>query len=131
MKRISILLPNLKPASTMFHMTKYQEYYNKMISENSSTFDKFKEMHQNYTLDQNKWQNKFNEEGKRIVEIIRDYENRLCSNTERGMYNKFSGGLSEKFWGVIRSEFPLIDNIGLIVENPSRPLSFNIKKISL
>jgi hypothetical protein len=113
-------------------MTKYQEYYSKMLDENSKAFSDFQSIHQKYTLDQNAWQADFNGEGTKIVDIIRDYENRLCANTERGMYTKFSGGLSEKFWALIRKDFPLIDNVGLIVEKqtPGKTL-FNIKKISL
>ena len=112
-------------------MTKYQEYFNKMIDENKDVFDEFKTLHQAYYLDENAWQKEFNDKGARIMELVRDYENRLCSNTERGMYNKFSGGLSEKFQALVRKEFPLVDNVGLIVDEKPTNLSFNIKKISL
>src|SRR3989344_5282975 len=51
-----------------------------------------------------------------IMEIVHEYEDRLCKNTENGIYNKFSGGLSEKFQGLVRAHFPLIDHVGLIIE---------------
>jgi len=113
-------------------MTKYQEYFEKMLTENKPLFENFRNVHQKYTLDQTIWQSDFNEAGSKIVDVIRDYENRLCANTERGMYTKFSGGLSEKFWNLIRKDFPLIDNVGLIVDSkPGEKNLFNIKKISL
>lgn len=120
-------------------MVKYKEYYNKMVSENKDIFDNFTKLHFEYSIDQDKYQEKFNEEGSEVLDIIRDYENRLCSNTERGMYNKYSGGLAEKFQNLIRSHFPLIDHIGLVVEKPKEKKSidnsingsFSLKKINL
>lgn len=112
---------------------RYKEYFDKMISENKDTFEAFTRLHFEYSIDQNKLQSKFNEEGGKIQDIIRNYENRLCSNTERGMYNQYSTGLSEKFWAEIRKHFPLIDHIGLIVETGSPVLeepAFSLKKIS-
>jgi hypothetical protein len=46
--------------------------------------------------------------------IIRRYETRLCGKPEGSGFGRFSGGLSEKFWGLIRKEFPLIDEVGLL-----------------
>lgn len=92
-----------------------------MLDENKELFDSFAKLHLDYSMDQDGLQDKFNTEGEKIMEIIRNYENRLCSNTERGMYNKFSGGLSEKFQEIVRAHFPLIDHVGLIVERPQTP----------
>jgi hypothetical protein len=116
-------------------MTRYKEYFDKMIRENKDVFDAFTKVHFEYSIDQDKMQEKYNKEGSKIQDIIRDYENKLCSNTERGMYNKYSSGLSEKFWQEIRKHFPLIDHIGLIIERvepmtSEEPL-FALKKISL
>ena len=96
-----------------------------MINENKQVFDDFKTIHDKYILDENKWQDELNKKGKRVQELVREYEDRLCRNTERGMYNKFSTGLSEKFQNEVKHHFPMIDHIGLIVEK------FSIKKISL
>src|SRR5512135_1825357 len=98
-------------------MAKYKDYFIKMLNENKDTFDSFTRVHFEYSIDQNKMQKKFNEEGEKVLDIIRDYENRLCRNTERGVYNKYSAGLAEKFQAVIKSHFPLIDHIGLVVES--------------
>lgn len=116
-------------------MVKYKEYFNRMLKENKDAFDAFAKIHFDYSANEGAMQEKFNEEGAKIVEIIRDYENRLCSNTERGMYNKYSAGLSEKFQALVKAHFPLIDHVGLIIERPTpKPtanFSFSIKKISL
>ncbi len=108
-----------------------------MISENKDVFDAFTKIHFEYSIDQDKMQQVFNTEGGKIQDIIRDYENKLCSNTERGQYNQYSTGLAEKFQNEIRAHYPLIDHIGLIVEKPiveqlmAEDESFSLKKINL
>lgn len=112
-------------------MVKYKEYFNKMLEENKDAFDEFTKVHFEYSIDNDKMQDKFNKEGEKIMEIIRDYEDRLCKNTERGAYNHYSVGLAEKFQALVKDHFPLIDHIGLIVENASDEVSeFSLKKIS-
>ena len=106
-------------------MTKYKEYFNKMLSENSDLFENFRKLHDEYGLNQEGLQNDFNKDGAKIIEIVHEYENRLCANTERGMYNKFSVGLAEKFQLEVRKYFPLIDHVGLIAEK------FTLKKIKI
>lgn len=107
---------------------KYKEYFDKMITENKELFEEFKALHAKYDLDEDKYQEEFNTKGKVIKDIVHDWENRLCSNTERGMYSSFSGGLSEKFYGEVRKAFPLFDHIGII--SVKAPV-FNLKKIKL
>jgi hypothetical protein len=94
-------------------MQKYQEVYIQMIDENKELFDMFFRIHDLYVLDPKTNQEKFNEIGKQVQEIIHSYERRLCGKTESGMYSKFSAGLSEKFWGLVRADFPKIDFIGV------------------
>ena len=114
---------------------KYREYFKKMLDENKDVFESFKTLHGKYGLNENGLQEKFNKEGEKILDIVREYENRLCANTERGMYNKFSSSLAEKFQNEVRKHFPMIDHIGLKVE--TMPLKskaakdFIIKKIKL
>ena len=111
-------------------MPKYKEYFQKMLDENKESFDSFARLHMEYSLDQNAKQEEFNQKGEKIMEIIRDYENRLCSGTERGMYNHYSAGLAEKFQNEVRSHFPLIDDVGLIVEKKTDTgKDFLLKKI--
>jgi len=107
--------------------TRYREYFEKMLLENKKLFDDFKRLHDEYALEPEELQEEFNQKGEKILEIIREYENRLCANQERGMYNKFSANLAEKFQNEVRSYFPMIDHVGLKLEKSS----FSIKKIKL
>lgn len=95
-------------------MRQYQITYQQMIDEHKDLFDKFFKVHDLYTLDPKANQQEFNEIGRQIQDIVHDYERRLCGKTESGMYSKFSGGLSEKFWGLVRQDFPKIDFVGVI-----------------
>jgi len=113
-------------------MVKYKEYVQKMLDENVQIFGEFRKIHDKYSLSPNGLQEEFNKKGGDVLEIIREYENKLCANTERGMYNKFSGGLAQKFQDEIRKVFPMIDHIGLIDKKDNKPINtFFIKKINL
>ena len=82
-----------------------------MLEDNQKLFDSFKQLHDNYAKDQTALQEKFNEEGTKILRVIRRYENNLCSRSENSGYGKFSDNLSEKFWTEIRAYLPLIDQV--------------------
>ena len=56
----------------------------------------------------------FNSVGGRVTEVVRDWDQRLCSAMGRGQYSQFTQNLSEKFWGEVRKQFPEIDKVGLI-----------------
>ena len=106
-------------------MTKYKEYYEKMVSENKEIFDKFTKTHFEYSIDQNKNQEEFNKVGEEILKVIHEYEDRLCRHSEGAGFGKFTSNLAEKFQDEIRSHFPLIDHVGIVVNK------FSIKKITL
>lgn len=89
-----------------------------MISEHQEEFDKFRDIHAKYQLSSNSHQQEFNEFGKEILEIIREYEQRLCGGMERGQFGKFSDKVSEKFWSRIKKDFPLIELVGVEIINP-------------
>jgi hypothetical protein len=112
-------------------MQKYKKYFEKMISENKDVFDSFAKVHMQYSIDPNLNQVKFNEEGAKVLEIVRSYEDRLCKDMERGKYNVYSGRLAEKFQQIVKQHFPLIDCVGLVAEEPDNQESFSIKRIRL
>ncbi len=114
-------------------MRKYKAYFQRMLDENKKTFEEFKKLHDEYSLNPHFLQEKFNKEGEKVLKIIREYEQRLCANTERGIYSKFSGRLAEKFQNELRKVFPKIDYIGLITskDNQEEIRVFRIKKIKL
>lgn len=87
-----------------------------MVETNQEIFNVFMDLHDKYTKDPVKWQNDFNTTGKKIVEIIREWERKLCSHSERGKFAKFSDKLAEKFWSEVRKDFPKIDFVGVTIK---------------
>ncbi len=106
-------------------MTKYKEYFGKMTEANKELFDKFANIHADYGMDQDKYQEEFNKVGEEVLRIVHDWENKLCSHSEKAGYGGYTGNLAEKFQQEIKSHFPLIDHIGIVVKK------FSLKKISL
>jgi hypothetical protein len=95
-------------------MAKYQVYFQQMLSLNKEAFDKFKDIHDKFSVDPKKYQSEFNNIGRDIQDLIREWEDKLCSHSEGSGYGKFSSTLSDKFWAEIRKNFPKIDYIGLL-----------------
>src|SRR3989344_4998605 len=108
--------------------TKYKEYYDRMIQVNQSVFDVFNKLYNEYIKDQDRLQERYNSEGKKVLEIIREWENKLCSQTEKAGFGNYATNLSEKFMSEVRKTYPLIDYIGVIVKKESK---FDIKRIKL
>jgi hypothetical protein len=104
-------------------MTKYREYYQKMLNNNEELFENFQRLHDRYALDEERWQEEFNKEGEKILNVVREYENKLCSQSEKGGYSHFTPKLAEKFKEEVRKHFSMIDHIGIKME------VFALKKI--
>lgn len=121
-------------------MTKFKEYVKKMYDENADEFAAFRTLHDNYQAN-SITQDEYNEAGKPIISLIRDYEDRLCRQSEGSGYAQYTGNLAEKFWGEIRQDFPLIDRVGVkitkvdVAKNDDFDIpkisTFHLKKISL
>lgn len=92
---------------------KFKEVFQMMLDQNKELFEEFKKIHDSYATDPKAWQSKFNEVGRDVQDIIRRYENRLCSHSEGSGYGKFTNSLSDKFHAEIKNHFPKIDSIGL------------------
>ncbi len=75
-------------------MTKYREYYQKMLNNNKELFEKFQRIHDRYALDEERWQEEFNKEGEKILNVIRECENKRCSQSEKGEYSHFTPKLA-------------------------------------
>lgn len=119
-------------------MTKYKEYFNKMIEENKDVFNEFTLLHAKYEADEDKYQDVFNKEGEKIMKIFNEWENKLCSHSEKAGYASYTGGLAEKFQAELRAYFPLIDHVGIIsikktfeIKNIKPKNHFNLKKIKV
>ena len=94
-------------------MVKYLQVYRDMISQNQEIFDRFGIIHNQYSVEPKKYKDEFNQVGEQAMALIRRYEARLCSHSENSGFGKFSGGLAGKFWERLRSDFPLIDEVGV------------------
>jgi len=105
-------------------MTKFKEYFQRMIEQNQDAFDKFRTVHNEYALNPDPNQENYNTEGGKILKIIKEWESKLCHQQEK-TYSQYAGKLAEKFWEEVRKEYPMIDHIGIIVKK------FNLKKINL
>ena len=96
-------------------MVKYKEYFKKMCEENKKVFDDFLFIHNLYKENKKANQVIFNEQGMAIRRIIEDWDRRLCNTMEKGNNATYSARLSEKFWGEVRTIFPLIDFVGATI----------------
>lgn len=111
-----------------------------MLSQHKSEFDNFRPIHDAYMLNSSKHQEEFNERGKKIMDIVKDWEDKLCRRSEGNGYAAFTEKLAEKFMGEVRKEFPMIDRVGLVMKKmkpldsarskPATP-AFALNKINL
>jgi hypothetical protein len=108
-------------------MTKYKEYFMRMLEDNKKIFDEFKTIHANYGMDEEKFQDEFNTLGQKVLDIAHEWENRLCKSSEGAGFGTFTTKLAEKFQEEMRHAFPLIDHVGIV----SKRSTFNLKKINL
>lgn len=97
-------------------MSEYQKMVAKMMEEHKELFENFKDIHNEYVMNPGEWQKLFNQYGAEVVEIIREYERKLCANMATGKYGQFSANLSEKFWAEVKKIFPKIDFVGVKIE---------------
>jgi len=93
-------------------MVKYKQQVQDMLSFQKELFAEFKEIHDKYAKEPEKWQKEFNEVGSKVIPIVQRWENNLCSKSESGKYGKFSSTLADKFWAEVRVHFPKIDWVG-------------------
>jgi len=105
--------------------TKYKEFFQKMLDNNRELFDEFTKAHNKYQLDQDNNQEEFNEIGRDVQKVIREWEQKLCGRSEGSGYAQYTASLAEKFWAEVRAMYPMVDHIGLETN------SFSLKKVSL
>jgi hypothetical protein len=96
-------------------MRQYQKFFQQMLDENKELFDNFKNVHDAYVLNPELNQARFNQIGSEVVDVIREYERKLCGNMNSGAYGAFSQNLSQKFWDEIRKVYKKIDFVGATV----------------
>lgn len=94
-------------------MTKHQQAFQEMLTKYKAEFEAFKEIHDLYARDQQKWQGKFDELGKPITFVVQKTEDILCRKMESSGKGVYSANLSEKFRQEVKAYLPLIDFVGV------------------
>jgi len=92
---------------------KYKQYFNMMLEDHKELFENFKDIHDHFVMEPEKYKKVFNQYGKEILEIVQDYENRLCAKSEGGGYGRFSTNLSDKFRLEVQKYIPKLNSIGV------------------
>lgn len=99
---------------------KFKAYLTEMYAEHKQLFDNFEKIHANYALNKTRWQQEFNEEGRAVMRIVEEWENKLCTRMEKGKYSNYSHKLGDKFRQELRTRFPLIDFVGITITKSPR-----------
>ncbi len=94
--------------------TKSQQTYDLLKKNQAKTYANFIKVHQNFSLNPDKNRLEFNRIGRDFVSLVRAYERRLCGGMEKSNNSVYSAKVSEKYWQLIREEFPLIDQVGVV-----------------
>lgn len=96
--------------------TKSQQTYDLFKKNQIKTYLAFQKVHMAFEEDALKNRAEFNRIGRDFVGLIRSYERRLCSGMEKSNNSVYSAKVSEKYWQLIREEFPLVDQVGLTAQ---------------
>ncbi len=105
-----------KPKKDIMAEAKYKKFYKLMREKESELFEEFAQSHQAYKENKEKAQDEFNRVGEKVLDVIRDWDRRLCSAMGRTVYGQYSQQVSEKFWDLIREDFDQIDMVGVKIE---------------
>jgi hypothetical protein len=97
--------------------SKSQKTYDLLKVDQAQIVSEFATIHQKFATDPEKHRAEFNEIGRNFINLVRSYERRLCAGMERTNNSVYSSGVSETFWKLIRSDFPLIDQVGVITKS--------------
>jgi len=94
-------------------MTKYQQLIAELYRDHINEMNAFQEIHDLYATDQKKYQDEFNSQGEKIMDLLHFYERQLCGKSERSGMGVYSSKLAEKFWGEIKKKLSMIDFVGV------------------
>jgi nucleoside-triphosphatase THEP1 len=83
--------------------TKFEKQYEEMMKNYKDVFDELKEKSSNPKTEE------FKALQLKVMRIIRKNEDNLCSKMENTHYSNYSVNLAEKFWELIRIDYPEVD----------------------
>lgn len=92
---------------------KYKQFIDQMYQQNVQLFESFQVVHDGYKADRKQWSQEFHTQGKVVLEVMRDWERRLCAGMERGKNSVYSSKLAEKYWAEIKKRFSHIELVGV------------------
>ena len=95
--------------------SKSQKMYEMLKEKQPQLYEQFKEIHAAFQEDPEANRAEFNRIGRDFVGIVRAYERRLCGGMERTNRSVYSTNVSETYWRFVREEFPLIDQVGVVI----------------
>lgn len=93
--------------------TKYKQYFREMSDQHQQLFAQFDQVHAGYLQNRKQWSSQFHGLGQQVVDIIRDWERRLCAGMERGAHGVYSSKLAEKFWHEVKQRYSHIELVGV------------------
>ncbi len=88
---------------------KYKKQYEEMLDYNKEVFEELNKTYLLYKESPKKYKDAFAEIQKKAFRIVRKNEDNLCSKSEATHFSVYSTGLSDKFWELVRSNYPEID----------------------
>lgn len=97
--------------------TKSQKTYELLQKNQAQAYAEFTRIHEAFAQDAEANRAEFNRIGRDFVNLVRAYERRLCGGMERTNNAAYSTGVSETYWKLVRQDFPLIDQVGVVVKN--------------
>ena len=95
--------------------SKSQKFYELLKTNQEAAYNEFSRIHAAFAAEPDKYRDEFNRVGRDFVSLVRSYERRLCAGMERTNNSMYSTGVSETYWKLVRKDFPLIDQVGVVV----------------
>jgi hypothetical protein len=80
---------------------KYERQYEQMLKDHQDSFDELKKL--------DRKSEEFKSLQLKVIRIIRKNEDQLCAKTENTKFANFSLQLADKFWELIRKDYPEVD----------------------
>lgn len=94
--------------------SKSKQTYELLQKNQAKLYADFKHLHDLFAQNPSKYRQQFNQLGGDFVNMVRIYERRLCSGMERSGHGIYSSNVAETYWKLVRRDFPLIDQVGII-----------------
>lgn len=110
-----VYIPGTSELKTTMASAKYKEYVDLMIQNNKEDFERFGVIHDKYGLNPDRYQEEFNEAGKKIQRHMFEWEDKLCNRSQATGYGNYAGKLAEKFREETKKRYPHIESIGIKV----------------